>query len=168
MLVVLVPIAIPLALVWAAFWYVNRSSRRSALVVFARVVGAILLLNEAPFPGTRANRTRREAAMQAIEVRNVQDNLLLSARGNPIGVRVSYEVVAPRRVVAFAYLRLTSGADTRVTPLFDSMEFWGPADAPATVLLRAPLPRHPSGQRSPRRWPTGASSCKPSPPPRAV
>jgi hypothetical protein len=36
-------------------------------------------------------------------------------------------VVYGRRVVAFAYLHLTS-ADTQVTPLFDSMEFWGPAE----------------------------------------
>lgn len=135
-LIVLLPIAIPLALVWVAFWYVNRSSRRSALAVFAGVAAAILLLTEVPFPGTRADRTRRERALQAIEVRNVQDDLLLSAKGHPIGVRVTYEVVAPRRVVAWAYLFLTSpntelsltDQPGRVTALFDSMEFWGPAE----------------------------------------
>ena len=42
-------------------------------------------------------------------------------------MRVTYEVVAPRRVVAFVYLHL-AGPDTQVTPLFDSMAFWGPAE----------------------------------------
>lgn len=120
------PIAIPLALLWGGFWYLRRSRHPRAPVLFVAFAIAIVLLNEAPLPGTNALRQREERAMRAVEVRSVQDEVLVSARGNPIGIRLTYELVAPMRVVAFPYLHLT-WAET-VTPVFDSMQFWGPAD----------------------------------------
>ena len=119
------PIAIPLALLWGGFWYLRRSHPR-APVLFVAFAVAIVILNEAPLPGTNAERKRDERAIQAVEVRNLHDEVLLSAKGNPIGIRLTYEVVVPARVVAFPYLHLMWGE--AVTPIFDSMQFWGPAD----------------------------------------
>lgn len=124
-----VPLGILLGLLWCGFRYADRSNHRHAPLMFAGFAVALLLVNEAPWPGTQANRSRRQHTFDAIEVRSIHDDDLLSARGNPIGIRVTYEVYSPHRVVAFTYLRLNLDWSLREGgPLLDLGEFWGPAD----------------------------------------
>jgi hypothetical protein len=100
------PLGIGLGVLWGAFRYLNRSHHRHASVLFTAVAVAILLLYEVLLPATPLNTWRSERGMKAAAVRLVHDELLLSAEGNPIGVRVTYEVVFPQSVVANVHLSL--------------------------------------------------------------
>jgi hypothetical protein len=127
MVIPFLPIGIELGVLWWTFRHVNRSTDRRAPVVIAVVAIAFLLLNEAVAPSTPLNRSRRQRAMEAITVRSVHDDVLLSAKGNPIGVLITYEVLFPRRVVAFPYLDVARIEDPAY-PHLDATGFWGPTD----------------------------------------
>jgi hypothetical protein len=119
-----VPLGIVLGLLWGGFRYFNRRNQRHAPFMFVGLAAALLLLNEAPWPGTQASRSRYQRAMDAIEVRSIRDEPLLSAKGNPIGVSVTYETFSPQRVVAFVYVGLNL-YESNAGPLLDSGRFWG-------------------------------------------
>ena len=126
-LIAFVPLGILLALLWGGFRYVNRSSHRQALFIFTGFAAGLVLVNEAPWPGTQANRARHQRAMDAIEVQSIHDEELLSAKGNPIGIRVTYELRSPQRVVASVYLGL-NWYRSDVGPMLEAAEFSGPPD----------------------------------------
>jgi hypothetical protein len=54
------------------------------------------MMNEVLLPATPLDSFRRQRAMAGVEVRNVRDELFLSARGNPIGIRITFDVVVPQ------------------------------------------------------------------------
>ena len=116
------PLGIGLAALWGAFRYVVRSNYRHAPALFTALAVAILLLYEMLLPATPLGTWRTERAMKTADVRNVRDEVLLSAKGNPIGVRVTYEVIFPRTVVANVHLGL-GRVQGEVVPYMQSMEF---------------------------------------------
>jgi hypothetical protein len=93
-----VPPAIGIGLVWGGYAYWSRGNRRPSSLLFAAYVLGILALNEAILPSTPLQGWRARRALEAVEVRNVRDEVLRSARGNPIGIVVRFDVVFPRRV----------------------------------------------------------------------
>jgi len=116
------PLAIGLATLWGAFWYLSRNHHRYAVVLFTGLAVAIPLLYEVLLPATPLKTWRSESAIKAADVRNVRDEVLLSAKGNPIGVRVTYEVMFPRTVVANVNLGLWR-VQGEVRPYLQSTEF---------------------------------------------
>jgi hypothetical protein len=65
-------------------------------ILFGLLAAAILFLNEALLPATPLAAWRTQRAIEAVEVRNIRDELVLSARGNPIGIRLTFEAIFPR------------------------------------------------------------------------
>jgi hypothetical protein len=120
------PVGIGLALLWGAFRYLNRSNHRHASVIFTAVAVAIPVLYEVLLPATPFATWRSERGMRAAAVRNIHDELLLSAKGNPIGVRVTYEVVFPSHVVTNVNLSLAH-VERELAPYTQSTEFGRPA-----------------------------------------
>jgi hypothetical protein len=82
----------------------------------------MLVVYEMVLPATPLTSWRSERAMKAAVVQNVHDEPLLSAKGNAIGIRVTYEVVFPHAVVANVHLGLTR-VQGEVLPYMQSKEF---------------------------------------------
>jgi hypothetical protein len=116
------PLAIGLAMLWSAFWYLNRSTHRHASALFTGLAVAMLVVYEMVLPATPLTSWRREHAMKAAVVQNMHDEPLLSAKGNPIGIRVTYEVNFPHAVVANVHLGLAR-VQGEVLPYMQSKEF---------------------------------------------
>ena len=116
------PLGIGLGLLWGAFWYLNRRNHRHASALFTGLALAMLVVYEAVLPATPLTSWRSERAMKAAIVQNVHDEPLLSAKGNPIGIRVTYEVIFPHAVVANVSLGLTR-VRGEVLPYMQSKEF---------------------------------------------
>jgi hypothetical protein len=92
------PLGLGLGILWGGFRYLHRSSHRHASMLFTALALSTVLLYELLLP-TPLRSWGTERAMQAAEVRNIRDEVLLSKRGNPIGVRLTYDVALPRAVV---------------------------------------------------------------------
>jgi hypothetical protein len=116
------PLAIGLAMLWSAFWYLNRSKHRHAPALFTGLAVAMLVVYEMVLPATPLTSWRSEHAMKAAVVQNIHDEPLLSAKGNPIGIRATYEVIFPHAVVANVHLGLTR-VQGEVLPYMQSKEF---------------------------------------------
>jgi hypothetical protein len=116
------PLAIGLAMLWSAFWYFNRSKHRHASALFTGLAVAMLVVYEVVLPATPLTSWRSEHAMKPTVVQNIQDEPLLSAKGNPIGIRVTYEVIFPHAVVANVHLGVTR-VHGEVLPYMQAKEF---------------------------------------------
>jgi hypothetical protein len=95
-LLALVPLAGCLFLLWGSALFLNRRAPRGMPILFGLLAAAILFLNEALLPATPLAAWRTQRAIEAVEVRNIRDELVLSARGNPIGIRLTFEAIFPR------------------------------------------------------------------------
>lgn len=100
------PLGISLGLLWGGFRYLNRTQHRHAWALFVAHAIVILLVNEALMPATPFDALRTRRTVQAAEVRNIKDEVLLSAKGNPMGIRLTYDVMFPRQVVASVHASL--------------------------------------------------------------
>jgi hypothetical protein len=120
--VVFWPLAIGLTMLWSAFWYLNRTEHRHASAFFTGVAVAMLVGYEMILPATPLTSWRSEQVMKAAVVQNIHDEPLLSAKGNPIGIRLSYEVVFPRAAVANVNLGLAR-VQGEVLPYMQSKDF---------------------------------------------
>jgi hypothetical protein len=120
--VAFLPLGIGLGTLWGAFRYLNRSNHRHASALFTGLAVAIVLLSEMLLPATPLDTWRSQRAMKAADVRNIGDEVLLSAKGNPIGMRVTYEVIFPQTVVANVHLWVAR-VQGEVAPYMQSMEF---------------------------------------------
>jgi hypothetical protein len=100
------PLGISLGLLWGGFRYLNRTQHRHAWALFVAHAIVILLANEALMPATPFDAWNTRRTVKAAEVQNIGDELLLSAKGNPIGIRLTYDVMFPRHVVASVYASL--------------------------------------------------------------
>jgi hypothetical protein len=104
-LLALVPLVGSLALLWGAAIFLNRRAARGMPILFGLLAASILFLNEALLPATPLKAWRTQRAIEAVEIRNIRDELILSARENPIGIRLTFEAIFPRNgdyVVAYA------------------------------------------------------------------
>jgi hypothetical protein len=116
------PLAIGLAMLWGAFWYLNRRNHHHTSALFTGLALAMLVVYEVVLPATPLTSWRSERAMKAAVVQNIHDEPLLSAKGNAIGIRMSYEVIFPHAVVANVHLGLTR-VQGEVLPYMQSKEF---------------------------------------------
>lgn len=95
-LLALVPLAGSLAVLWGGAASLNRRAARGKPILLGLLAAAILFLNEALLPTTPLKAWRAQRAVDAVEIRNTRDELVLSARGNPIGIRVTFEAIFPQ------------------------------------------------------------------------
>ena len=89
---------LPLLVLLIIYLVVRRRSAATRILVICGIVIFIameILLPVSPFKTTVSNALHKRA-MQAVEIRNVRDEPFLSLKGNPVGVRVSFEAVFPR------------------------------------------------------------------------
>lgn len=93
------PLGIGLGVLWGGFRYLSRKNSRHASGLFTVYALAMLLLNEALLPSTPLKTWKSERGMQQADVRNIRDEIVLSAKGNPIGIKITYEVMFPQTVV---------------------------------------------------------------------
>jgi hypothetical protein len=92
----LLPAAIALSILWTGYAFLKRRRISRPTVAFSVYAFGILLMNELLLPTTPLKAWREHRAIRAIEVRNVRDEPYLSALGNPIGIRVTFDAVFPR------------------------------------------------------------------------
>ena len=90
------PTATSLAALWGGYIFLTRRNIRRLTLVFAGYALGIVLLAELLLPATPLKAMLALRAAEAVEVRSVHDEVLLSPRGNPIGIRVTFEAVVPR------------------------------------------------------------------------
>jgi hypothetical protein len=107
------PAAIALAVIWGGYFFITRKVSTRATPAFAALASAVVVLNELVLPATPLQAWRSNRALNGVRVLEVRDEPLLSAQGNPIGVRISFDAVVPRTMgytmYASAYIITTSG-----------------------------------------------------------
>ena len=90
------PAATGLAMLWAGYVFLKRRNIKRMTLVFTSYALSIMLVNEVLLPSTPLKALVAQRAAESVEVRSVRDELLLSARGNPIGIRITFDAVVPR------------------------------------------------------------------------
>jgi hypothetical protein len=90
------PAAAGIAMLWLGYVFLRRRNVSRMTPGFAIYALCIVLLNEVVLPWTPLKAWRSERAVEAVEVRNVRDEHLLSAAGHPMGIRIAFDVVVPR------------------------------------------------------------------------
>ena len=112
------PAATGLAMLWAGYVFLKRRNIRRMTLVFTSYALGIVLTNEVLLPATPLKALLAQRAAEAVEVRSVRDELLLSARGNPIGIRITFDAVVPRTGEYFiSASALSRVADEMLWPL---------------------------------------------------
>jgi hypothetical protein len=117
-----VPLAGGLGTLWAVFWLLHRKAHRHASAWLTTVGVVSVLVYEVFVPTTQLNAWRTRQALRAADVRNVRDAVLRSAKGNPVGVRVVWQIVFPRTVVVNVGSALTpvgAGPDVSAMRLWE-------------------------------------------------
>jgi hypothetical protein len=90
------PAAIALALIWAGYGFIKKNGSSRATPWFAALAITVVALNELLLPVTPLRTWRDNRGLEGVRVLAVRDEPLLSAQGNPIGVRLSFDAVVPR------------------------------------------------------------------------
>jgi hypothetical protein len=90
------PTALGLAMLWAGYVFLKRRNITRMTLVFTIYALGIVMMNEVLLPATPLKMLWAQRAAEAVEVRSVRDDVLLSARGNPIGIRITFDAVVPR------------------------------------------------------------------------
>jgi hypothetical protein len=85
-----IPTAVGLALVWTGSFVIKRTTFKGTTILFVLYACIVLLLGEVLLPMTPMRMWRTQRSMESVTVRNVRDQALLSARGNPIGLRIRF------------------------------------------------------------------------------
>jgi hypothetical protein len=95
-LVAFVPSVIALGILWVGYFFLRRMGIRRERLVFAGYALGLLAVIELFVPGTPLKTAAQEAAIAAVEIRNLRDEPVLSEAGHPIAIRIAFEVVFPR------------------------------------------------------------------------
>jgi hypothetical protein len=106
------PAVIGLAVIWAAFWLIKPKVSKHAAASFAALALGVVLLNELLLPATPLQAWRHTHGLKGVRVLEVRDEPFLSPRGNPIGIRISFDAVVPRTAaysISVATLMKASG-----------------------------------------------------------
>lgn len=112
-----VPVAVALAILWAGYRVIPRLAPRHSNALFTAFALALLAINEAVLPATPLKVWRGQRALEGVRLLSVRDEPLLSARGNPIGVRVTFEAVVPRAMGYLLSAGLTNASRETTWPL---------------------------------------------------
>jgi hypothetical protein len=91
-----VPATIALAVLWAGYRVIQSRVTSHVVATFAAFAVAVIVLNETVLPTTPLKEWRDQGATAGVRILNRRDEPLLSARGNPIGVRISFDAVPSR------------------------------------------------------------------------
>jgi len=111
------PLATALLVLWAAAVFLHRRAARRAPVLFGVVAAAIVIVNEALLPVTPFKAWTQQRAIEAVAVRNIRDELVVSSRGKPIGIRLTFEAIFPGNGVYAVGHALVPDSDERVYAL---------------------------------------------------
>jgi hypothetical protein len=111
------PLAAALLVLWVAAVSLHRRAARRAPVLFGVVAAAIVMVNEALMPGTPFKAWTHQRAIEAVTVKNIRDELIVSSRGNPIGIRLTFEAVFPSNGVYAVGYALAPDSDEGVYAL---------------------------------------------------
>ena len=111
------PAAIGLALIWAGYFLITKTVSNRATSRFAAVAIGVIVLNELVLPATPFRMWRNNRALKGVRVLEVRDEPLLSAQGNPIGVRISFDAVVPRTTAYGIYAGAYSTSPETIWPL---------------------------------------------------
>lgn len=91
-----VPAAVAVGLLWGGYLFIMRRNLSRKAAVFTMYAVALIGLNEVLLPATPLRALWNARAANGVQIRTVRDEVLLSHRGNPIGIRIMFEVVVPR------------------------------------------------------------------------
>lgn len=94
------PLGLGLGLLWAGFFYLRRRQARRGLLLFVGHAVVIFVANEWLLPSTPLKAASSERAVKSAEILSIRDELVTSSAGDPIGLRLVFEVRFSRRVVA--------------------------------------------------------------------
>jgi len=112
------PMAVSLSVLWAGYVFLKRRNIRRMTLLFTSYALGIVLMNEVLLPSTPLQALWAHRTAEAVEVRSVRDEVLLSARGNPIGIRITFDAVVPRtREYSISASALSRVADDVLWPL---------------------------------------------------
>jgi len=111
------PAAIGLALIWSGCFFITKKVSNRATPMFAALATGVILLNEFVLPVTPLRMWRNNRALKGVRVLEVRDEPLLSAQGNPIGVRISFDAVVPRTTAYGIYGGAYSISPETIWPL---------------------------------------------------
>ena len=98
--VAFLPLALGLGLLWAGFFYLRRRQAGRGLLLFVAHAVGIFVVNERLLPITPLKAAASERALKSAEILSIRDDVVTSSAGDPIGLRLVFEVRFPRRVVA--------------------------------------------------------------------
>jgi len=123
------------ALLWGGWWLLGRWRSRARYLVL--VIGGVLLGSVALDLGNIAeshDTSVREEEMAGVRVSAVRDAMYSTAKGDPIGIRLSFDVEFPTRdfYVVYPFLKPPEGT-------FDGESGDSGGQLPAGELERAPL-----------------------------
>jgi hypothetical protein len=104
------PAAIALAVLWAGYRVMKSRVTNHLPPAFLIFAIAVLGLNEVLLPATPLKEWTGQRALAGVRVLAVRDEPLLSAHGNPIGVRISFDAVVPRTGAYFISASTLSSA----------------------------------------------------------
>ena len=116
-LIAFVPVAVGLVILWSGYAVIRRCTPPYSTALFTALALALLALNEALLPATPLTVWRGQRALEGVRVLSVRDEPLLSARGNPIGVRITFEAVVPRTAGYLLSAGLANAARETIWPL---------------------------------------------------
>jgi hypothetical protein len=112
------PAAIALAVLWVGYRLMKSKVRKHLTPTFVIFAISILGLNEVLLPATPLKEWTGHRALEGVRVVAVRDEPLLSARGNPIGVRISFDAVVPRTgAYSISAATLSSASGEMLWPL---------------------------------------------------
>ena len=95
-LLAFVPTALGVGILWVGYGWLRRQRVRNMTITFALLAVVILLINELVLPSTPLQAWRSERRLEKIVVRNIRDEVFLTRRGNPIGIRITFDATVPQ------------------------------------------------------------------------
>ena len=116
--VAFLPAALALAVLWAGYRMMRSRVTNHLTLTFVIFAIAVVVLNEVLLPATPLKEWNGQRAVEGVRVLDVRDEPLLSARGNPIGVRISFDAVVPRTgAYSISAATLSSASGEMIWPL---------------------------------------------------
>jgi hypothetical protein len=136
---VLVPAAIAITFMWAGLYFIKKKIGKRATPVFALFAAGVVACNEWLLPATPLKTWSAHRALEGVRVFDVRDEPLLSAHGNPIGVRISFQATVPRTgAYIISAATLTSESGDMIEPLQFAHVIRRGAEPPATAQRDSP------------------------------
>jgi hypothetical protein len=117
-LVILAWLGFCLANIWGAYDFLQQRNLKFAPVLFTIYALGILFLNERLLPTTPLKAWVSERAIADAKVENLHDEWFTTARGNPLGVRVSFTVRFPAKVIGTVGMSGLGVADDSPSPIY--------------------------------------------------